>query len=230
MVPLQFLEWEMATPSVGRCRSPQLSSSPGIPEYLREAACHYQNTSIDHARATINLSLSVTAYCEELSAGVFGNIPGRMAPKKFVMKVLTKDLPRPFEKSFASRLFAVNELCEHAELQGLTLDCIRSQGALFALAALVKRAAQKNLAICLKDAIDDASTLTITSFRRKWQDVLELQGSSATPAELKRVLKWISQAQDRNSLRKVAAATYQRLAVVANSQRHFHGASRLRVS
>jgi hypothetical protein len=196
-----------------------LAAAPVIPEYLEKAARRYQNSATGHARATIGLALSVTAYCDELAAGVLGSMPGGMTSKSFVLRVLTKDLPTPFEKSFACRLFAVSELCEQAECQGLTLDRIRSQGSLFALAVLVKRATEKDLSISLTDAIEDASTLTIAEFRDKWRDVLQAGAAPAAPPELGRVLKWIAQASDRNALRKVAAATYQRLAVVANSQR-----------
>lgn len=196
-----------------------LAAAPVIPEYLEKAARQYQSAATGHARATIGLALSATAYCEELAAGVLGAVPEGMSPKSFVMKVLTKDLPTPFEKSFACRLFAVNELCEQAECQGLTLDRIRSQGSLFALAALVKRATEKDLPICLSDAVEDASTLTIADFRVKWRHVLQAGAAPAKAPELGQVLKWIRQASDKNALRKVAAATSQRLAAVANSQR-----------
>lgn len=200
--------------------SQALAAAPLIPEYLEKAARQYQSAATGHARATIALALCVTAYCEELAASVLGGMPEGMSPKSLAMKVLTKDLPTPLEKSFACRLFAVNELCEQAECQGLTLERIRSQGSLFALAALVKRATEKDLPICLSDAVEDASTLTISDFRDKWRHVLQAGAAPAKPPELRRVLKWIRQANDKNALRKVAAATYLRLAAVASSQRH----------
>jgi hypothetical protein len=151
-----------------------------------------------------------------------------MNAKRYVLRVLTKDLPTPFEKSFASRLFAINKLCHEVEQEGLTLDRIRSQGSLFALAVLVKRANETGVVISLTDAVEDASTLTIADLRKKWRHVLQTGPPPAAPPELQKVLKWIAQARDRNALRQIAAATYQRLAVCANSQQNTHAQPALR--
>lgn len=198
-------------------------ATPGIPGYLQKALDRYQNAATDHARATIRLALSAISYYEEYVVSFHGNVPSGTTAKGFVLNVLTKELPTPFEKSFACRLFAVSELCQHVEQAGLTMDRIRSQGALFALVALVRRAMEKRLSIDLATAVDDASRLTIAEFRRKWRHILQTETVAPAPSELAQVLQWISQARDRNALRKVAAATYQRLAVVANSQRSSMG-------
>lgn len=189
------------------------SASPLLPpEYLRDAHERYHRTSTRQAQLTIALAYAGAKFMQDIATGQAGPLPSNWGPKRAAMHVLTSVLSPRLDKSIASRLFAIHELGELAVQQGLMLAAVRSQGALFALVAAVHKARRTGEPFSLAEAIDDASSMAISEFRKKYADFLRPRSFANDLAA--RTCRWISCSNDVAVLRQVQAALTTRLAAL----------------
>lgn len=184
------------------------------PSYVSQAADTYIASGTWQVHATIGLALAAGEWRRELEAGIHGKLPPESRPVQIVLHYL---LQSTRDKSLASRYLAISQLAELAEAQNLTLDGIRSQGTLFAILPVIRRAKSRGIAISLSDVLQDAARMTIAEFRKKWTIASRLP----RPFDLGTVQAWIAATTNRDILkvfRDLIDERLEELRVVVSSQ------------